>query len=74
VWNLPFDAKALLRTPSPTMQNAAALAVQSKYFLRIGIKSKWQDKSSTRIYSSTIVGAWKKSRERIIELLLILRR
>jgi hypothetical protein len=44
VCNLPFDAKALLRTPSPTVQTAAELAFQSRYFLRSGIEPKWRDR------------------------------
>jgi hypothetical protein len=42
--NLPFDAKALLRTPSPTVQTTAELAFLPRYFLGSGIEPKWQDK------------------------------
>jgi hypothetical protein len=44
VRNLPFDAEALLRKPSSTVQTVTELAFQSRYFLRNGIEPKWQDK------------------------------
>jgi hypothetical protein len=44
VRNLPFEAEALLRTPSPMVQTSSELPFQSRYFLRSGIEPKWQDK------------------------------